>query len=233
MNCQEFKTWLHDKNQDSHSESEHALRHMEDCQTCQKLFRLDAAVEERIRESLLQLDPPQDLMGRIKNDIGLSDGKRSATLSRWRILAPVLAMAAAVALFFINPFSAQIRSLDDISTFAIANHLDPNLKMAFNMDDVADVSGWFAKRLAYTIVAPDLSGQGFELLGGRKCLVGRKDAAYLYYEKAGKKVSVFVINPADLDFKLEPAKTYRITEGEYQIQIWKEKNLGYALVEKT
>ncbi len=224
---------MHAKNKDSHTESEQVLRHAEECRTCRKLSALDAAVEERIRKSLVQLDPPQDLMGRIKKDIGFFDDNRGATLSRWKILAPVLAMAAAVALFFINPFSGQIRSLDDISTFAIANHLDPNLKMAFNLDDVADVSGWFAQRLTYPIAAPDLSGQGFKLLGGRKCLVGRKDAAYLYYEKAGKKVSVFVINPADLDFNLEPAKTYRITEGEYQIQIWKEKNLGYALVEKS
>lgn len=232
MNCQEFKTWLHDKNHNSHAESE-ALSHMETCQGCQKLSALDALVENRIRNSLTQLDPPPDLMGRIKLDIGSSHDKQAASFSRWKILAPVLAMAAAVIIFFINPFSGQIRSLDDFSTFAIANHLDPNLKMAFSRDEVADVSGWFAKHLVFPIAVPDLSGQGFKLIGGRKCLVGHKDAAYLYYDKEGKKASVFIINPADLDFNLEPDKIYRITEGEYQIQIWKEKNLGYALVEKS
>jgi anti-sigma factor RsiW len=113
----------------------------------------------------------------------------------------------------------------------MANHLDPDLTMAFRKEEVADVSGWFAKHLVFPIAVPDLSSQGFQLLGGRKCLVGHKEAAYLYYDKAGKKASVFVVNPADLDFNLEPGKTYRITEGDYQIQIWQENNLGYALVE--
>jgi hypothetical protein len=233
MNCQEFKTWLDDKNQDSHAESEDALRHMEGCQACHKLSALNALVEDRIRNSFKQLDPPQDLLGRIRLDIGSSDDKQTASYSRWKIFAPALAMAVAVVIFLINPFSGQIRSLDDFSTFAMSNHLDPNLRMAFSKDEIADVSGWFAKRLVFPIVVPDLSVQRFKLLGERKCLVGRKDAAYLYYEKEGKKVSVFVINPADLDFNLEPDKTYRITEGEFQIQIWQEKNLGYALVEKS
>lgn len=89
---------MHDKNQDSHTESENALRHMEECYTCQKLSALDAVVEECIRKSMAQLDPPKDLMGRIKNNIVFSDDKRDATFSRWKILAPVLAMAAAVVL---------------------------------------------------------------------------------------------------------------------------------------
>jgi anti-sigma factor RsiW len=233
MNCQDFKTGLHDKNQNSTAESETALRHMAACQRCQKLSARDALVEDRIRKSLIQLDPPPDLMSRIKLDSGSSEDKQAASISRWKIIAPVLAMAAAVIIFFINPFSGQIRNLDDFSTFVIATHLNPNLKMAFSKDDVADVSNWFAKRLVFPVVVPDLSGQGFKLIGGRKWIVGRKDAAYLYYEKEGKKASVFVINPDDLDFNLAPHKTYRVTEGEYQIQIWKEKNLRYALVEKS
>ena len=52
---------------------------------------------------------------------------------------------------------------------------------------------WLSKRLDLTLVAPDLTDQGYHLIGGRLLPAGTKSAAQFMYEDAsGNRVSLYV-----------------------------------------
>ncbi len=50
------------------------------------------------------------------------------------------------------------------------------------------------------------------------------------YEKNGKKCSLFVINAADLGFKLEQDRSYSVEEYNHLIKVWSKEGLVYAMV---
>ena len=102
--------------------------------------------------------------------------------------------------------------------------------MEFKAGDIEDVSHWFAKRLGYTAALPNFHRQGLNILGGRQCILGKIRAALLYCEKQGKKISLFIIDADTLNFPLDEAKSYSITDQGYEIKVWKEGKMAYALV---
>ena len=67
-------------------------------------------------------------------------------------------------------------------------------KMDFRAGEVTDVGQWFTQRLEYAVRLPDLNRLGLNLLGGRKCALGKIDAALLFCNSKGKRASLFVIN---------------------------------------
>ena len=116
-------------------------------------------------------------------------------------MVPAVAMAALLILF-LNPFAGRFRSVQEIGILAVDNHLK-NLSMNFKAGEVRDVPRWFKDRLGFKISVPDLAGQGLQFIGGRKCYLGKNEVAYLLYEKAGERVSLFIIEPDDVNFKMK------------------------------
>jgi anti-sigma factor RsiW len=146
-------------------------------------------------------------------------------------LTTALAMAAVILVIVLQPYFGQIKSFDQIGAFALAEHLSSDLEMTFKAQEVGDATGWFSERLGFQIAIPGLEEQGFQFVGGRECFLGKKKAAYLYYQKQGEKVSLFIINYRDLDFPLSRHKTYMVYDQGYEIKVWIRGKLCYALVE--
>jgi hypothetical protein len=119
-------------------------------------------------------------------------------------------MAAVVLMIVLNPFSGGIGSIEQIGSYALANHLDPQHTMAFRAENVSDVRMWYATRVGFPAELPRRNVQGLAFLGGGECHFGKYKAAYLFCEKFGIKVSIFVIDPGDLGFALEEDKSYSL-----------------------
>ena len=75
--------------------------------------------------------------------------------------------------------------------------------------------GWLSKRVGLPLVAPDLTAQGFELVGGRLLPAGETTAAqFMYQDRSGNRVSLYVTSETgapDTGFRLfeaERAKAY-------------------------
>jgi len=230
MNCIEFKTWILDINAHDQSSAQEAKSHMALCPKCEKLYALDQLVEVQINGSLEKIDPPADLYTRIKLDIPSAPSKKRGSAVRWRMLAPALAAAVIVFLVLFNSPGGQIRDMDHIGSLALVNHLDDRQGLAFKAGEIKDVATWFIKRIGFAAAAPNLSGQGYVFQGGRQCKLGPNGAAYLFYEKNGKKCSLFIINPDDLKFKVKKDKKYSLAEKNHDINVWAEKGLVYAMV---
>lgn len=111
------------------------------------------------------------------------------------------------------------------------NHLDNDMAMAFRAGEVRDVSRWFKERLGFQVTLPDIEKQGYQLIGGRKCLLGKKDVAYLLYVKAGEKVSLFTIEAKSLNFNMEEAGIYDLSIEGCGGKVWKRGEQVYVMVE--
>lgn len=233
MTCNDFKTWLGNKDLLGQSAEGQAREHMDSCEQCNKLAEVDSLLEYRISEGFQQVEPPREFFARLEMDIMSAERTERVEIlstSPWKKLVPALAMAALVLIIVLNPFGGKIGSIDQIGSYALANHLNPELTMAFKMEDVADVTGWFESRVGFSPHLPRRNMQGLTLLGGRECYWGKNKAAYLICDKSGKKVSVFIIDPSTLDFTLERDRSYSIQDRGHEIKIWKEKEQVFAMV---
>ena len=230
MNCAEFKNWLLDKDDHDQSTDQEAKSHRLSCARCEELYKLDRLMEERLAESLMEVDPPDDLLEKIQRDERYADIREPGPALSSKFSAAILATAVIIVVVFFNPFKSQIRSIEEISTLVLANHLNNDTGLAFMAGQISDVSAWFAEKIGYPVHVPDMAAEGFTLLGGRKCSLGHQKAAYLVYEKDGKKCSLFIINPDDLGFDLERDRKYSVDEQDHSIKVWSDNGLVYAMV---
>lgn len=233
MNDSMFKTWLTNRDRYDQTTADAAKDHMASCEFCKTLYRFDALLEGRIVKGLVEVGPPAGLFSRIKGNIQfeVSSHIQNTRIFLWKRLATALAMVAVIVVIVFQPYSGQIKSFDQIGTFALAEHLTSKLEMTFNARDVSDVTGWFSERLGFNIEIPGLEMQGFQFLGGRECFFGKKKAAYLYYQKTARKASLFIINHDDLGFEMKPERSYAVYEREHIVRIWKADKLVYAMIE--
>jgi anti-sigma factor RsiW len=86
--------------------------------------------------------------------------------------------------------------------------------------------GWLSKRVGRPLVAPDLSSQGYELVGGRLLPAGHRAAApVMYQDRAGNRVSLYVSDSpgkADTGFRL-------MEESGARALYWIDEGFGCAV----
>ena len=231
-NCQEFKQWLTNQEYADETASRQAKNHIQDCQTCAKLFQSDLALDTMLKKAMQADDPPPGLIGRARHKIETESRQhpfRFLNVS-WKTAVPALSMAALVLLILLNPFSGHLQTVDEVVAHSIANHLDTSMESAFRAAEVSDVGQWFSQRLGYTVRLPDLKKLGLNLLGGRKCALGKADVALLYCNSKGKRASLFVINQNDVDNLFSKDRKYIVKDSDFRVTLWKESGMVYAMV---
>lgn len=238
MDCNEFRKWLADVESSGDDPDERAAGHMADCPRCERLFLLDSRLEGMLREGLKKSAAPEKLMGRLETNLKAAGTGGRSSLSVWRNLlrptlktaVPTMAAFAVLLLFFIlKPGGGGLGSLEEVGALAVRSHMS-GLAMTFHASEVGDVPGWFRERLGYPVAVPDLADQGYRLTGGRKCKLGDCDAAYLFYEKGGRKASLFIVASGDLDFPMGTGGNYTMSKEGCSVRIWRNADRVHALV---
>lgn len=90
------------------------------------------------------------------------------------------------------------------------------------------LNGWLSKRLGRQMQAPDLSGQGFVLMGGRllPAEVGKPAAQFMYEDRQGQRLTVYLRGMA----QPTPETAFRFAQqGGVSTFYWVEHDWGYAL----
>lgn len=86
---------------------------------------------------------------------------------------------------------------------------------------------WLSNRTGLKLVAPDLTAQGFELLGGRILPAEQKAAALLVYkDQSGNQVSIYLT----AEGKAKAKGTYKPEEGGPSAIYWLDAGFGCAIV---
>jgi anti-sigma factor RsiW len=93
--------------------------------------------------------------------------------------------------------------------------------------DKSYLENWLSKRTGLKLVAPDLTAEGFELLGGRVLPAEQRPAALLVYKnQAGRQVSIYVTAEGEAKTK----GTYTQAAGGPTAIYWLDKDYGCAIV---
>ncbi|WP_439500635.1 anti-sigma factor family protein [Aminobacter ciceronei] len=120
---------------------------------------------------------------------------------------------------------------DRMAQLAIAAHqtfaADKNRPVEVDGSDQAYLTGWLSKRTGLTLVAPDLSKDGFTLLGGRLVPADGATAALMLYADAdGNRISVYVVAEGT-----ERSKgTFTLASGGPEAVYWQDEGYGCAIV---
>ena len=157
------------------------------------------------------------------------------TATRWRMAAAAALLLALGAgggyLAGVGGLGLEAQAEDELAEGAIAAHTiyaaERRHAVEVGADDKNHLLGWLSKRLGLTLIAPDLTAEGFELVGGRLLPAGQKTAALLLYEDAkGNRISVYVTPEGT-----EKAKgIYKDEAGEASAIYWLDKGWGCAVV---
>ncbi|MBS3650668.1 anti-sigma factor [Pseudaminobacter sp. 19-2017] len=94
-------------------------------------------------------------------------------------------------------------------------------------DNKPYLEAWLSARTGLKLVAPDLTPQGFSLLGGRVVPSDDKPAALLIYkDQDGNRVSIYMMAEGDKKTK----GVYTAEEGRPVAVYWSDKGFGCAIV---
>jgi anti-sigma factor RsiW len=148
--------------------------------------------------------------------------------------------AAAAALFVVGALAGYLagglplggegegeRLADDAIAAYATYAADPAHAVEVAGGDRDYLQDWLSKRTGLRLVAPDLTAQGFELLGGRILPAGHKAAALLVYrDKAGEQVSIYMMAEGR-----EKARGTYAAGGDGPVAIWwLDQGFGCAIV---
>jgi anti-sigma factor RsiW len=89
---------------------------------------------------------------------------------------------------------------------------------------------WLSKRLGEKIAAPDLTGEGFSLIGGRLLPATSGPAAqFMYEDKSGRRLTLYAARNAGKNL----ASFQSVEKNGLQAFYWLTSDLSYALVGKV
>jgi anti-sigma factor RsiW len=233
MDCRDLKNWIASKDLFDERVFTDAEKHLEHCEKCRRIHTMDTLIEDGIKIGLQPVAVPRGLLNRVETELFADTEERAWSLARWFKFVPALAVAALIVIIVLQPFSGQIKSLDQMGTYALANHLSVETNMAVSTTEAGVAARWFTQQLGYAVKVPDLRSYGLTLLGGRLCSLGEEKAAYLLCRKNGKKVSLFIVTADALGFHLVDQRIYGIQEKEHDIKIWKDGKLVRVTVEQS
>ncbi len=210
-------------------------RHLERCDRCRKIHELDRKLETVLAESLQPEPVSEHLLTMLKKNLETDGGRRKRgrrILARPWFLVPAVALLGLLLFLFLQPADDRqgLHSLDEIGRLAFADHHAIS-NTEFIPGSARDLSARFSSRLGFRVLVPDDIGRGYRLIGGRLCLFGRCNVAWLLYGHGTGRISLFIIDARDLTFPLAAPEKYILQYSTNTVKIWKENGQVYALVD--
>lgn len=207
--------------------------HLQTCADCRRIFERERALEHALKQRPLYALPPS-LQAKLSAQV-----RPSKTRPRWgRLLAiagPLLA-AALLALFvgerWYRPDRALVNeAVNDHLRVVYAEH-----PIEIESGGIHQVKPWFTGRLDF---APPISFSGdeeFPLVGGAIGLFIDRKAATFVFKHRLHTITLFVFRneglsfPLRTDAQLGQKRASRATSRGFNLLLWREGDLGYALV---
>ncbi|MFB9983220.1 anti-sigma factor family protein [Mesorhizobium kowhaii] len=180
---------------------------------------LDEAVPARLRKVVL----------------GETPVRAAASRSRWWLAAAaaVLVVAGGLGGYLagIDRAGQEDPAEDRLAEQAIAAHVvfaaEKRHAVEVPASDKDHLQTWLSNRVGLKLVAPDLTANGFQLIGGRLLPAGESKAAMLLYEDdKGERISLFVTAESAQNAK----GTYTSAQNGPQAVYWLDKGYGCAVV---
>ncbi len=221
--------------------------HLRSCTTCARLSSNEATLTEVLEARLPQHPASTALKRRLAAEWAAASPEwaaasaspaRSAPAptarpSRWRTLAPVLAIAAVVLLALPVVYRGVMNRQEGspMVTEAVNDHL--RVLQSQHPLDVASgglhqVKPWFAGRLDFAPVVAFEGDRDVSLEGGAVGYFIDRKAAVFVYKLRAHTISLFVFRADGLPWP--PARESTTNARGFSVVLWRSGELGYALV---
>jgi len=208
--------------------------HLRGCADCRRDLDQFQALRRALQSPELRYPASDMLRQRIKTQLAKADAReRRPAWPAWG--AAIAAGVLAVALFWnFMPHGggdAPLADVDDAMVDSAVDQQQDALKDQHLTDiasaDAKTVQSWFSGKLAYTPPVPDLSSQGFTLVGGRMDRVKGEPAAALTYKHGDDLVTVFVCPALHGNKELDTD-----SDDGYQVVYWTQGPFSFWVVSK-
>jgi anti-sigma factor RsiW len=206
-------------------------RHLRECSACAHVHAQHQALRSALRDSALYFSPPEPLEPRILAMVrGVSNANTRTWGWPWRWLSLGAAVACvAIVLWSVMPLDREFSAPDDVLQELVAGHI--RSLMVDHLTDVTSsdshtVKPWFEGKLDFSPAVPDLTMQGFRLVGGRLEYLGKRPVAALVYQRRQHVINLFMW-PAQPE--VNDSETVTARQG-YHLAHWHVSGMSYWAV---
>jgi len=231
MTCREAGPLLHARldNELDMAGSASVDVHLSDCRACAAQYQALQNLHEEIVAADLAYAPGIALERKLADRFQREE-KSPRRLWNWNWLnASVMgAVAIAAVLLIISIPMLRVNSTDAISAEILDNHLRA-LQAVHQVDvpssDQHTVKPWFQGKTSFSPPVPDLTQDGFVLVGGRLEVIHQQPAAAIVYRRRQHVIDLYVSPSTRADSKIELREL-----GGYHLLHWMQNNMSYWAV---
>ncbi len=238
MKCQECEELLHPYLDGELDAAQRAAvdGHLQGCDDCRQTLEHLQLLHRALQMPELRYSASDTLRQRLKAELAKADAReRRPAWPMWS--GAIAAGVLAVALFWNfaphggTPATEPVADVDDAMVDSAVDQQQDALKDQHLTDiastDAKTVQSWFSGKLAYAPPVPDLSSQGYTLVGGRLDKVKGEPAAALTYRHGDDVVTVFVCAAQHGDKAVDTD-----SDDGYQVVYWTKGALSFWVVSK-
>jgi anti-sigma factor RsiW len=225
MNCDEAEILLHGL-VDNEVDPEHAYRietHVGDCAGCAAQLRLHRDMRKIMLNADLRFRAPSGLRARTIAMLPMAAAAAPYrhTLFKGFAFGSALSAAAAALLTLAVTRSDQDQVVVSDVVSAHLRSLQANHLTDVQTSDQPGVKPWLGGRLGVAPPVPDLTAQGFSLIGGRIDYVLGKPVAAIVYRRSDHLINLFVAQGAEAERGARVGTMQGVT-----VELWSEKGLN-------
>lgn len=222
------------------------LKHLSSCPACVKTLESERQFLALIKSLAPKVQAPEYLLDKVLDQAALDGLPSTTSLISWLRpksirLAFAFSIAAACALVLIilfSLFALKPWRSEESAIFAIVDdhirYLPSDDQRQIVSSSPAEVEAWFTGQLDFAVRIPNFNE--LQLLGGRRCYLFGQRVALLFYEKANKKLSLFILEDRHLNMDIRSwvgqgnKKVGLASCKGYNLAFCRESGLAYILV---
>jgi len=222
------------------TETKDARLHLEQCVACQQFF----AAEKSLSALLQKHAPKEGASSTLREQVlsRIAEEQQKAKRPTWSFLRRrsallVLALFLLVGLIFAGLWlrSRHTQESEQLASILVDDHARyQSATTEVTSSEPEVINAWFRDRVRFSVQPPRLSDSS--LVGGRLCSLRGRPAALVFYRKPQNMISLFVLDGRDIELPkehliaLEERPRFVTAERGYNVVMWKERGLLYALV---
>lgn len=235
MDCREAESLIHlYVDAELPNESRPAFEgHLSRCPRCSAACNSEMRFVQLLKEKLVADEVPAGLDERIRKRLDRAD-------RRMKFLQPVFFVPAAVAAALLAAIALWLFTHDAVNPILedMIRRQETPLPAELVSEDIRELRQWFNGKLSFPVKPPMFHTKGAKLVGGRMTHLRSLDAARIFYEHAGRPVSLFVFDDSRHALPLPEVKSHREREGRffhksmsgYNVVVWRNRQVGYGLI---